>query len=287
MSKLRFLRYGKLGSEKPGLVDFEGKIRSLVHLIDDIDVEKLALLEETLGDVDIGSLPVVPEPVRIGAPIAKVGNIIAVGLNYHEHIEETAARTPEEPLLFNKAPSAICGPNDPIIIPKNANNVDWEVELVIVIGKESRYLTKENALQAIAGYCLGIDVSERSFQKDRGGQWLKGKSADSFAPVGPYLIPTSQVDLSRGLSLWLDVNGNRKQQASTLQMIHDVPTLVSYISQFMSLHPGDLIFTGTPDGVGFVRNPPEFLHVDDTVSCGISGLGEQTHTVIQYIETFT
>lgn len=280
MNTLRFLRYGEKGEERPAVLDQDGNIRSVHQYLDDIDATVLDQLDSILSGIDIAALPLIDADVRIAPPIAAPGNVIAVGLNYREHIQETSSKTPDEPLLFNKSPHAICGANDPIMIPKGAERVDWEVELVIVIGRESRYLTKEQALSAIGGFCLGVDVSERDFQKNHSGQWMKGKSADTFGPVGPYLVSTSQVNLDDGLSLWLDVNGTRKQEASTLQMMHDVPALISYISQFMSLHPGDLIFTGTPDGVGMARNPPEFLQLGDRVECGITGLGKQKHTVI-------
>lgn len=280
MNTLCFLRYGEKGEERPAVLDGDGNIRSVHQYIDDIDASVLDQLDSILSGVNLTELPLIDADVRIAAPIAMPGNVIAVGLNYSEHIQETSSNTPDEPLLFNKSPHAICGAYEPIVIPKDAKRVDWEVELVIVIGCESRYLSKAQALSAIGGFCLGIDVSERDFQKNHSGQWMKGKSADTFGPIGPYLIPASQVNLNEGLSLWLDVNGERKQEASTLQMMHDVPSLVSYISQFMSLHPGDLIFTGTPDGVGMARNPPEYLQPGDRVSCGISGLGQQRHAVI-------
>lgn len=282
----RFMRYGEAGKECPAILDQAGQIRSLKGVIKDLDHTVLGQLDALLEQVDIDALPVVSTEtkteVHIAAPLADPQHIIAVGLNYADHIQETASTTPDEPLLFTKSPHAVCGCHDDIVIPRGAQCVDWEVELVVVIGQEALYLGREEALSVIAGYCVGIDVSERDFQKNRSGQWVKGKSADTFAPLGPYLIPASQVDLKQGLSLWLDVNGQRKQTGNTLQMIHDVPALISYISQFMSLHPGDLIFTGTPDGVGMARQPPEYLQPGDKVRCGIEGLGEQEHLVRKY-----
>jgi 2-keto-4-pentenoate hydratase/2-oxohepta-3-ene-1,7-dioic acid hydratase in catechol pathway len=282
MERLRFLRVGKQGSEQAAVMDKAGNIRSLQPHIHDFHHTHLMQLEQLLDDIDIEALPIVPPSVRIAPPVAQVGNVIAVGLNYDEHINETGSKATDEPLLFNKSPHAICGAYDPVIIPKGATKVDWEVELVVVIGKEARYISEADALSVVAGYCTGIDVSERDFQKNRSGQWLKGKSADTFAPIGPYLVPASQVDLEKGLSVWTDINGKRKQSSNTLKMIHSVPTLISYTNQFMSLHPGDLIFTGTPEGVGLGFNPPEFLQAGDMMEVSVEGLGQQKHPLVSF-----
>jgi 2-keto-4-pentenoate hydratase/2-oxohepta-3-ene-1,7-dioic acid hydratase in catechol pathway len=282
MNILGLVRFGDLGNEDAGVIDEGYRLYSLHEKIKEEKACSLPALISLYEQVNTTQLPVVDNPVRLGVPVNGVGKIIAVGLNYVSHIKETDSRTPSEPVLFSKSVSALCGSNDPIVIPEYSDKLDWEVELVAVIGKESRYLSCDDALDAIAGYCLGIDVSERGFQLEGTGQWLKGKSADSFAPVGPWFVPAAAIDLAAGLDLWLDVNGERKQSANTSKMIHSVPALMSYISRFMSLQPGDLIFTGTPDGVGFVRKPPQFLKAGDVVSCGITGLGEQLHTIIPY-----
>lgn len=278
---MRFLRFGPQGQEKPGILDGNGIIRDLSSVIRDIDGESLSAgLADTVSKVATETLPVVPQGTRIGPCISKVGNFIAVGLNYADHAAETGAQIPAEPILFNKAPSCIVGPNDDIIIPKGSQKTDWEVELAIVIGKRASYLSTVDSLSAIAGFCLCNDVSEREYQLERGGTWSKGKGCPTFGPLGPWLVTPDEISDVQNLSMWLDVNGERRQTGSTATMIFTVQYLVSYISRFMILEPGDVITTGTPPGVGMGMKPPQYLKAGDTVSLGIDGLGEQRANVI-------
>jgi 2-keto-4-pentenoate hydratase/2-oxohepta-3-ene-1,7-dioic acid hydratase in catechol pathway len=280
---MRFVRYGEKGSETAGVLDKKGRIRSLKGIADDITPAFLATGGlEKLRLLNVDELPVVKGNPRLGSPIQAVGKIIAVGLNYAEHIRETGSKAQKEPVLFTKAVSSLSGPFDPIIRPKGASQVDWEVELVVVMGKEALYVSEEEALEYVAGYCAGNDVSERSFQKERCGQWMKGKGCDSFAPIGPWIATADEVTDTQQLQLALKVNGETQQSSNTEHMIFNVAFLISYISQFMSLQPGDLIFTGTPDGVGMGQSPQKFLKAGDCVELTIDALGSQKHLVEDY-----
>jgi ureidoglycolate lyase len=273
---MKLLRYGPSGAEKPGLMHEDGTIRDLSAHVDDIaggvlSDEGLARLR----GIDAGSLPVVEGSPRIGPCVGRVGKFLCIGLNYSDHAAETGAAIPEEPILFFKATSAIVGPHDDVIIPKGSVKTDWEVELGVVIGKEARYVTEADALSHVAGYCVVNDVSERAFQTERGGQWTKGKSADTFGPIGPWLVTRDEVADPQDLHMWLDVDGRRFQDGSTRTMIFGVAHLVHYVSQFMSLQPGDVITTGTPPGVGLGQKPPVYLKPGQEMRLGIAGLGEQ------------
>ena len=280
---MKLLNVGLLGQEIPCILDGQNVIRSLEGICDVISSGFLANggLAQLAG-IDVDSLPVIDTPSRIGAPLLNPGKIIAVGLNYDEHIKETGSKPRAEPVLFTKAVSALSGPFDLIERPQGATKVDWEIELVIIIGKQAKYITEDEVEAHIAGFCTGIDVSERHFQKSRSGQWLKGKSADSFAPIGPYFVTLDEFKEYQSCNVRLDVNGERVQSSNTETMIHSVKKLVSYINEFMSLQPGDLIFTGTPEGVGLGMNPPKFLNAGDEVIAEVEGLGVQKHTVVDY-----
>lgn len=278
---MKLLRIGPAGREKPAILDSSGHYRDVSHLIDDWDGPALAdAVLEQLRQVDLSALPVLPPASRIGPCVAGVGKFICIGLNYADHAAETGAAVPAEPVIFFKATSAICGPNDNLEIPRRSKKTDWEVELGIVIGKQTKYVSEEDALDHIAGYCIIHDVSERAFQLEGTGQWVKGKSADTFGPIGPWLVTRDEVADPHALSMWLDVNGEAMQRGSTSTMIFSVPHIVSYLSQFMSLQPGDVISTGTPPGVGLSRTPPRYLHAGDVVSLGIQGLGDQKQVCI-------
>ncbi len=280
---MKLLNYGAKGQEKPGVLDAEQRVRSLDGFCPLITSEFLAADGlKALKGIDIASLPIIETPGRIGAPLLSPGKIIAVGLNYDEHIKETGSKPRDEPVLFTKAVSALSGPFDPIERPKNSVKVDWEIELVVVIGKSARYLNEDQVEEHIAGFCTGIDLSERDFQKQRSGQWLKGKSADSFAPIGPYLVTLDEFKSYQSCELHLDVNGQRMQSSNTNKMIHSVKKIVSYVNEFMSLQPGDLIFTGTPEGVGLGLRPQRFLQPGDVVHAEVAGLGVQQHSVVDY-----
>lgn len=278
---MRLLRYGRRGQEKPGLLDAEGRVRDLSAVISDLDSAALAAgALERLRDHDVGTLPIVDDPGRIGACVGNVGKIIAIGLNYVEHAREGGREIPAEPLLFIKATSSISGPNDPIVLPRGSEQTDWEVELAVVIGKTARYIEEADAPDHIAGYALFNDVSERDHQLNRGGQWTKGKCHDSFGPLGPWLVTGDSLEDVQNIGLWLEVDGTRHQNGNTSDMIFAVANSVAYISQFMTLHPGDVIITGTPAGVGQGMRPErKFLHVGQTVTLGADGLGVQTHQV--------
>jgi len=280
---MKLLNVGLPGQEIPCILDSQNDIRSLEGICDIISSQFLANngLAQLTG-VDIDSLPIVKTPSRIGAPLLNPGKIIAVGLNYDEHIKETGSKPRAEPVLFTKAVSALSGPFDLIERPQGATKVDWEIELVIIIGKQAKYISEDEVEAHIAGFCTGIDVSERYFQKSRSGQWLKGKSADSFAPIGPYFVTLDEFKEYQSCNVRLDVNGQRVQSSNTDTMIHSVKKLVSYINEFMSLQPGDLIFTGTPEGVGLGMTPPQFLNAGDEVIAEVEGLGVQKHTVVDY-----
>jgi len=280
---MKLARYGRSGKEKPGLIDGAGKLRDLSEVVADIDADILGPRSlSRLAKIKPESLPTVRGTPRIGPCVAKVGNFIAVGLNYADHAAESGQPVPKEPVLFNKAPSCIVGPNDDIVIPKGSRKMDWEVELAIVIGTRASYVGEADALRHVAGYCVCNDVSEREFQIERSGQWMKGKSCPTFGPLGPWLVTPDEVEDPQKLDMWLDVNGERMQSGSTATMVFGVKTLVSYISQFMILEPGDVITTGTPPGVGMGRKPPLFLKAGDTVSLGVDGLGRQAQRVVAY-----
>jgi len=278
---MKLLRYGQRGAEKPGILDRNGKVRDLSGQIDDVAGANLTAAGlAKIAAIDIESLPVVGEPGRLGPCVSRTGKFICVGLNYADHAAETGAAIPEEPILFMKATSAITGPNDNVIIPRKSKKTDWEVELGIIIGDEARYVSEADAMKHVAGYCLINDVSEREFQAERGGQWTKGKSADSFGPIGPWMVTRDEVADPQDLKMWLSVDGVMRQNGSTKTMIFGVSFLVHYISQFMSLQPGDIISTGTPPGVGLGMKPPVFLTAGQTIKLGIEGLGEQTQLTV-------
>ena len=271
---MKLLRYGAAGQELPGLLDSNNNIRSLAEHTQDINPDLLADLS-ALSRIDIDSLPVVSGNPRLGPCVAGTGKFICIGLNYSDHAAETGAKIPPEPIMFMKATSAITGPNDNIVIPRNSHKTDWEVELGVVIGKQAKYVSEAEAMHHVAGYCVINDISEREFQIERSGQWTKGKSCDSFGPIGPYLVSPDEVPQAQNLDMWLEVNGQRRQQGSTSTMVYGVAHLVAYLSQFMSLCPGDIISTGTPPGVGMGMQPPVYLRPGDVVKLGIDGLGEQ------------
>ncbi|WP_095083646.1 fumarylacetoacetate hydrolase family protein [Mesorhizobium sophorae] len=276
---MKLLRYGEAGSERPGLLDADGTIRDLTGHVADIggkvlDPASLA----TLAKLDPKSLPAVSGKPRIGACVAGAGKFICIGLNYSDHAAETGATVPPEPIIFMKASSAIVGPDDDVLIPRGSVKTDWEVELAVVIGKTAKYISEADALDYVAGYCVAHDVSERAFQAERQGQWTKGKSCDTFGPIGPWLVTKDEVADPQNIKMWLTVNGKTMQNGSTKTMVYGVAYLVSYLSQFMSLHPGDIISTGTPPGVGLGMKPPVFLKAGDVVELGIEGLGQQKQT---------
>jgi 5-carboxymethyl-2-hydroxymuconate isomerase len=282
---MKLVRFGAQGRERPGLVDADGHIRDLSGQVPDLRDEVLSPERlRRLAALDWTTLALVEGSPRLGPPIAGVGKILGIGLNYRSHAEETGAKPGTEPLVFSKAVTSLSGPSDPIVIPRNAEKTDWEVELAVVIGSRAQYLDEADALAVVAGYAAVNDVSERAFQKERGGQFVKGKSADSFAPLGPWLVTPDEVADPQDLDLWLDVNGVRKQTGNTRDMIFPVAYLISHLSQFMTLMPGDVIVTGTPAGVGMGRTPPEFLKPGDTVTLGVEGLGQQRHSVIAFAE---
>lgn len=278
---MKLLRYGSPGQEKPGLLDAAGKIRSLVGVIDDVSSAALSAASlEKLRAIDAARLPLVEPPVRLGPCVGGVGKLMGIGLNYAEHAAETGIEIPKEPVLFMKATSSIVGPNDDVRLPRGSQQTDWEVELGVVIGRAAKYVSEEHALDYVAGYCVSHDVSEREFQKDRGGLWDKGKGCDTFGPLGPWLVTKDEVPDPQNLKLWLEVDGQRMQDGSTRTMIFPVKMLVSYLSQFMTLHPGDVITTGTPSGVGMGRKPPVYLRAGQTVRLSVEGLGEQQQRIV-------
>jgi len=282
---MKLVRYGRPGKEKPGLIDGSGRLRDLGEVIEDIDAAALAPRAlARLAKLKPESLPAVRGAPRLGPCVARVGNFVAIGLNYADHAAETGATPPKEPILFNKAPSCLVGPNDDIVIPKGSTKTDWEVELAIVIGSRASYVGEDQALNHVAGYCVCNDVSEREFQIERSGQWMKGKGCPTFGPLGPWLVTPDEIRDVQKLDMWLDVSGERMQTGSTATMIFGVKALVSYISQFMILEPGDVITTGTPPGVGMGKKPPRFLKPGDTVSLGIEGLGRQAQRVVTWKE---
>jgi 2-keto-4-pentenoate hydratase/2-oxohepta-3-ene-1,7-dioic acid hydratase in catechol pathway len=280
---MKLVRYGAPGKEKPGLVDAAGKIRDLSDVVRDIAGDALSTKTlKRLSKIEPETLPLARGKPRLGACVGKVGNFIAVGLNYADHAAESNMPIPKEPILFNKAPSCIVGPYDDVVIPKRSVKTDWEVELAVVIGSRASYVEEADALAHVAGYCLCNDVSERTFQLEGTGQWMKGKGCPTFGPLGPWLVTADEIADVQKLSMWLDVDGERMQNGSTATMIFGVKTLVSYISQFMILEPGDVITTGTPPGVGSGKKPPRFLKAGETISLGIEGLGQQAQRVLAF-----
>jgi len=279
---MKLLRYGPAGQEKPGLLDSTGAIRDLSGAVSDIAGD--TLLPDALSklrNVDSASLPKVTGTPRIGPCVGSVGKFICIGLNYSDHAAESGMAVPTEPIVFMKATSCIVGPNDNLELPRGSKKTDWEVELGVVIGKQAKYVTERDALSHVAGYCVVHDVSERAYQLEGTGQWVKGKSADTFGPIGPWLVTADEVSDCGNLKLWLEVDGHRYQEGSTKTLIFGVPYLVSYLSRFMSLQPGDIISTGTPPGVGHGKKPPVYLREGNVIRLGVEGLGEQRQTVIQ------
>jgi 2-keto-4-pentenoate hydratase/2-oxohepta-3-ene-1,7-dioic acid hydratase in catechol pathway len=276
---MKLLRYGPAGAEKPGVLDSAGRIRDLSGVVADIGGEVLTRLDGL--QVDVEALPLVEGSPRLGPCVAGTGKFICIGLNYSDHAAETGAKVPPEPIIFMKATSAICGPNDPILIPRGSEKTDWEVELGVVIGKAAKYVSEGDALGHVAGYCVINDVSERAFQTERQGQWTKGKSCDNFGQTGPWLVTKDEVADPQDLGMWLRVGDQMMQNGSTKTMVYGVAYLVSYLSQFFTLHPGDIISTGTPPGVGLGMKPPRYLKAGEVVTLGIAGLGEQRQEVMQ------
>ncbi len=278
---MKLLRHGAAGAERPGILHTDGTIRDLTGLVPDLAG---AVLSDAglamLRGVDATSLPIVAANTRLGPCVAGTGKFICIGLNYADHAAESGLTVPPEPIIFMKATSAICGPNDPIIIPKTSQKTDWEVELAVIIGTKAKYVSQENALAHVAGYAVTNDVSERAFQTERSGQWTKGKSCDNFGQIGPWLVTRDQVADPQNLDMWLTVNGHKYQNGSTKTMVYGVAFLISYLSQFMTLHPGDVISTGTPPGVGMGQKPPVYLRAGDVVELGVAGLGQQRQDVI-------
>jgi ureidoglycolate lyase/2,4-diketo-3-deoxy-L-fuconate hydrolase len=279
---MKLLRYGPAGKELPGILDSAGHIRSLVNVVEDVAGESLSPAAfDQIRELNLESLPIVAPPVRIGPCVGRVGKFIAIGLNYSEHAAETNAKIPDEPVVFMKATSCISGPYDDVVIPRGSKKTDWEVELGVIIGTKTKYVNEADALAHVAGYCVVHDVSEREFQIERGGTWDKGKGCDTFGPIGPWLVTTDEVPDPQNLALWLEVDGQRHQNGSTRTMIFPVKKLVSYLSQFMTLYPGDIITTGTPAGVGMGQKPsPIYLRPGQTVRLGVQGLGEQQQRTV-------
>ena len=278
---MKLLRHGARGAEKPGMLAEDGTIRDLSGVVPDI--AGMVLLDEGLSAiaaVDPMSLPIVDADTRLGACVGGTGKFICIGLNYADHAAESGMAVPPEPVIFMKASSAICGPDDPIIIPRKSVKTDWEVELAVIIGKPAKYVSEEDAMSHVAGYAITNDVSEREFQIERAGNWTKGKSCDNFGQIGPWLVTRDEVEDPQNLSMWCEVNGQRMQDGSTKTMVYGVAHLISYLSQFMTLHPGDVISTGTPPGVGMGMKPPRYLVAWDVVTLGIEGLGTQRQDVI-------
>ena len=280
---MKLLRYGPAGQEKPALLDEQGRLRDLSDKLNDLsganlDPDRLA----SLANMDTATLPVVEGTVRLGTPVAGVGKIVAIGLNYADHAAEAGMDAPDEPVIFTKAVTALSGPNDPVVLPKFSTKTDWEVELAIVIGRKAQYVSQGSALDHVAGFTICNDVSERAFQLEGTGQWVKGKSFDTSAPVGPWLVTTDEISDPQNLNIWLEVNGERRQNGNTRTMIFGVGHLISYVSHYMTLLPGDVIATGTPPGVGMGMKPPTYLKPGDVMRLGIEGLGEQRQEVKAY-----
>ena len=280
---MKLVRFGANGAEKPGIVDATGQIRDASAHVPDFSGEHLGAASlQRLSKVDTMSLPLVPANTRLGPPVAGTRNFVAIGLNYADHAKETGQELPAEPILFNKAATSICGPNDNVMYPKNSDRMDWECEIAFVIGKRARYVEENDAVSHIAGYCICNDVSERRWQVKRNGQWVKGKSAETFGPLGPWLVTTDEMSNPHNLAMSLDVNGDRKQTGSTATMIFSIPKLLAYVTEFMVLEPGDVITTGTPPGVGSAKKPPEYLKAGDVMVLKIEGLGAQRQSVVPF-----
>ncbi|MDQ8936073.1 fumarylacetoacetate hydrolase family protein [Acinetobacter rudis] len=277
---MKLLRYGEKGKEKPAILDIQGQIRDLSSIVEDINGHVLEHELDKILTMDIEQLAIVDADVRIGACVADIGKFICIGLNYADHAEESGAEIPTEPVVFAKWTSAVVGPNDDIEIPKASTKTDWEVELGVVIGKSGRYIERDDAMQYVAGYCVVNDISERQFQLEGTGTWDKGKGCDTFGPIGPWLVTADEIDDPGQLHLWLEVDGHRYQDGHTSTMIFDVATIISYLSQFMSLQAGDIISTGTPPGVGLGQKPPVYLRAGQIMHLGIEGLGEQKQRVV-------
>ncbi|MES2423739.1 MAG: ureidoglycolate lyase [Pseudomonadota bacterium] len=280
---MKLVRYGPVGKEKPGLLDATGTLRDLSAVLPDIGPAQLgdAVLAK-LRRIDPAKLPKVRGTPRMGCPVAGVGKFIGIGLNYSDHAAEIGAPLPQEPVVFTKATSCIQGPNDDVMLPRGSVKTDWEVELGVVIGKTARYVTQKDALDHVAGYCVINDLSEREYQMERGTQWDKGKGCDTFGPIGPWLVTRDEVPNPQRLNLWLDLNGQRRQTGNTRTMVFGVAQLISYLSRFMTLLPGDVVTTGTPPGVGLGCKPPLFLKKNDRLTLGVEGLGQQTQKVVAF-----
>jgi 2-keto-4-pentenoate hydratase/2-oxohepta-3-ene-1,7-dioic acid hydratase in catechol pathway len=276
---MKLVRFGERGGEKPGMIDSQGRLRDLSAHVADIAGPVLADLD-ALARIDVAGLPLVAGTPRLGACVGGIGKFICIGLNYSDHATESGMAVPPEPVIFAKYTSAVCGPDDPIIIPRGAVKTDWEVELAFVIGKPGKYIAEADAMDHVAGFFVCNDVSERSYQAERSGQWSKGKSSDNFGPIGPWLVTRDEVPAPNDLQMWLTVNGEKMQNGSTNTMVYQVPFLVSYLSQFFTLHPGDVVSTGTPPGVGLGMKPPRYLKAGDVVELGIEGLGTQRQVCV-------
>ena len=280
---MKLARYGEHGEEKPAILDSAGILRDLSGHIADIGPETISPDNlNKLTDLDTSDLPIVPNSARLGPPVNNIGKLVCIGLNYRLHAQEAGLAIPEEPIIFMKATTSLSGPNDDVMLPRDSVKSDWEVELAAVIGTRASYVEENDALDYVAGYCIANDVSERAFQIEGTGQWVKGKSADTFCPVGPYLVTTDEIPDPQQLGLWLEVDGKRYQNGSTDDMIFNVKHLVSYVSRYMTLMPGDLLLTGTPSGVGFGLKPPVFLRAGNTMRLGVEGLGEQVQNVVAF-----
>jgi 2-keto-4-pentenoate hydratase/2-oxohepta-3-ene-1,7-dioic acid hydratase in catechol pathway len=278
---MKLLRFGPPGLEQPGVLDADGRIRSLAGIVDDIAGDTLSpQVIQRIQEHKPQDLPIISDQQRLGPCVGRVGKLICIGLNYAEHARESGAKLPDEPVVFMKATSAICGPNDDVKIPRDSTKTDWEVELGVVIGSRASYVSEESALDFVAGYSVVHDLSERAFQLERGGQWTKGKSCDTFGPIGPWLVTKDEIPAPQNLRLWLEVDGHRFQDGSTKTMVFGIRKLISYLSQFMSLLPGDIISTGTPSGVGLGLNPPRFLRPGQVIRLGVEGLGIQQQKTV-------
>ena len=278
---MKLVRYGAIGQERPGLIDKSGQLRDLSAHVNDLDGGAYAPASlAKLAALDPASLPAINGKPRLGAPVTGISKFVAIGLNYSDHAKETGNQIPTEPIFFLKANTALSGPNDPVEKPRGSTKLDWEVEIAAIVGTTAKYVSEADALNHVAGYCVCNDVSERNFQIERLGQWTKGKSHDTFGPVGPWLVTKDEIPHVQKLSMWLDVNGKRRQTGSTATMIFSMAQCISYVSQFMTLRPGDIVTTGTPPGVGTGMKPPQFLNVGDVVTLGIEGLGEQRQEII-------
>ena len=278
---MKLLRFGDAGKELPGILDEYGDIRDLSQYIMDFDGQGISAENlEKISEIDLSSLPKVQVNPRIGPCVTGTGKYVCIGLNYSDHAAEAGMEVPAEPIIFMKASSAICGPNDDIVIPRGAEKVDWEVELGLIIGKQAKYVSEDEALDYLSGYCVLNDVSEREYHLHRSGQWTKGKSCDTFGPVGPWLVTTDEIPDPQNLNLWLEVNGERMQTGSTNTMVFNGAFIISYLSKFMTLHPGDIIATGTPPGIGNGFKPPRFVKAGDEIQLGIEGLGQQQQTYV-------